>query len=251
MLDTQYRMHPTIAEFPNKAFYKGMLHNGTADQSGRVVPGFQPPETAFLVERDGVRRNLTFVDQDHPESPENKSMCNYREANIVSDIVADLLYCNPTMRGSDIGVIAPYVRQISLIDETLNADPKRLPAFQQLLGERAEQVRDVEVKTVDGFEGREKQVIIFSTVRSNDYGGIGFLADWRRLNVGLTRAKKVRCMTFLVPTDTVQALIIIGNSKTLGSARASLKPTSYPAGGAKIWKDFIKHLKERELIIHP
>ena len=57
--------------------------------------------------------------------------------------------------------------------------------------ERAQEVEDIEIKTVDGFEGREKAVIVFSTVRSNPAGWIGFLADWRRLNVGVTRAKRV------------------------------------------------------------
>lgn len=50
---------------------------------------------------------------------------------------------------------------------------------------------DIEIKTVDGFEGREKEVVIFSTVRCNSLGYIGFLGDWRRFNVGLTRARRV------------------------------------------------------------
>ncbi len=64
--------------------------------------------------------------------------------------------------------------------------------FIRILGqERVEELGKIEIKTVDGFEGREKEVILFSTVRSNARGFIGFLCDWRRLNVGITRAKRV------------------------------------------------------------
>lgn len=96
------------------------------------------------------------------------------------------------MKGSDIGVIAPYAAQIRTIYDKLNSDPDVAGAMQDVLGfHRALEVPDIEIKTVDGFEGREKAVIIFSTVRSNQRGYIGFLADWRRLNVGITRARRV------------------------------------------------------------
>jgi regulator of nonsense transcripts 1 len=97
------------------------------------------------------------------------------------------------LRGADIGVITPYAAQISLLEQYLGpTDDIRAKQFEEyLVVERAAERFDIEIKTVDGFEGREKDVIIFSTVRSNQKGYIGFLADWRRLNVGLTRAKRV------------------------------------------------------------
>ena len=79
----------------------------------------------------------------------------------------------------EIGIISPYSDQVNYIKSRT----------------------DIEVKTVDGFQGREKDIIIISTVRSNKWGNIGFLRDLRRLNVAITRAKK--------------KLIIIGNSQTL------------------------------------
>lgn len=91
---------------------------------------------------------------------------------------------------ADIGVITPYKAQMQLINDLLKAG-----------GESEEGVDQVEVKTVDGYQGREKEVIILSTVRANDEGQIGFLRDRRRANVSLTRARR--------------GLIVVGNQKTL------------------------------------
>ena len=99
-------------------------------------------------------------------------------------------------------MIAPYTAQIRLIDQLLHPDAgsERYQNYSDVLGEiRSGDLEAIEIKTVDGFEGREKQVIIFSTVRCNSAGRIGFLCDWRRLNVGLTRAKRVgRAKDFVV-----------------------------------------------------
>lgn len=89
-------------------------------------------------------------------------------------------------------MIAPYTAQVRLITQHLLSHPEKQEAFKDILGpDRAEELEGIEVKTVDGFEGREKDVMIVSMVRCNPGGWVGFLGDWRRLNVALTRARKV------------------------------------------------------------
>ena len=110
---------------------------------------------------------------------DSKSIVNELEADVSVSIARD--YLNAGVSEDDIGIISPYADQVKLIQEST----------------------PVEVKTVDGFQGREKEIIIISTVRSNEHGNIGFLKDLRRLNVAITRAKR--------------KLIIIGNKDTLMS----------------------------------
>lgn len=134
-------------------------------------------------------------------------------------------------------MIAPYVAQIRTITDFLQVDAERQLAFRTWLGDaRAAEVADIEVKTVDGFEGREKQVLIFSTVRSNPAGYIGFLADWRRLNVGLTRAKR--------------ALIMLGSMRTLAAAKVGqFASEALPQDGARVWREFGRWLKDRGMVM--
>ncbi|WWC94560.1 hypothetical protein V866_001407 [Kwoniella sp. B9012] len=232
MLDTQYRMHPTLSSFPSKTFYSNLLKNGTP-ASQRL-----PPDTEFLVRdsQTGQRRNITFLNHDHPESPISKSLANYGDAEYACDVIADLMYKNPTLKGSDIGIITPYISQLRLLSNHLS-DPQRLDAFRDLLGEdRVRELEDIEIKTVDGFEGREKEVIIFSAVRCNDAGWIGFLGDWRRVNVAMTRGRK--------------ALIMIGSKRTLQKARVGKSgEETLPSGGAKVWWDLIGWLEEEGCIL--
>ena len=108
---------------------------------------------------------------------DSKSFVNRTEARICLKLAND--YLDKGVKKEDIGIISPYADQVKLISEHI----------------------DVEVKSVDGFQGREKEIIIISTVRSNDNGELGFLNDLRRLNVAITRAKR--------------KLIIVGNQDTL------------------------------------
>ena len=144
------------------------------------------------------------------------------------------------MKGSDIGIIAPYVAQISLFNRLFTTDPKFLARFESVLGTQGlNDLKQIEISTVDGFEGREKDVIIFSTVRNNASGHIGFLADRRRLNVGLTRAKR--------------GLFIVGSMRTLKQGRLNGDPEeNVIAGvrkGADVWKRYAKFLSEERLVV--
>lgn len=219
MLDTQYRMHPLISEFPCTEFYGATLRDGTVSKTGVVLSQLKPPRSRLLDGKsaaDGSHPAMLFVDHDNPEEKKDRSHLNHQESKIVARIVEDLLLKNADLNGKDIGVIAPYVAQIKLLEKTLRHDPQWTDHFIRALGEqRAREIRDVEVRTVDGFEGREKEVIIFSTVRNNSYGEIGFLADRRRMNVALTRAKR--------------GLFVLGSIRTLGG---SAKRTQSAKGDA-------------------
>ena len=172
-------MHPCIAMFPSDLFYGGKLLNGVSAPERRPLAGFPWPREEFPV---------AFVPVKGIEMDDGVSKMNEAEAAAACDAVAALLsggQCTP----SDIAVVTPYAAQARLIRRMT----RRLT---QNSGQSY-----IEVSSVDGFQGREKQAVVFSAVRSNDYGAIGFAGDWRRVNVSFTRARR--------------ALIVIGNDQTL------------------------------------
>ena len=174
LLNVQYRMNKLLMKFPNSEFYNNSLKSDSSvnDINIKDLIGSDYDEDALLfMDTSTIKNNK----ENHLK--DSKSIINKLEAEIAISVAND--YITAGVSEEDIGIISPYADQVKIIqDET-----------------------PVEVKTVDGFQGREKEIIIISTVRSNDNGNIGFLSDLRRLNVAITRAKR--------------KLIIIGNRKTL------------------------------------
>ncbi|KAL3763335.1 hypothetical protein ACHAW5_011002 [Stephanodiscus triporus] len=179
MLDTQYRMHPGISMFPSDLFYGGKLKDGVSPPERRPLQGFPWPREEFPI---------AFIPViDSVEIDDGVSKANEAEALEVCHAVVQLLdggQCTV----SDIAVVTPYAAQVRLIRRQLRNLLPQGPPF-------------VEVSSTDGFQGREKEAVIFSAVRSNSYGAVGFVSDWRRINVSFTRARR--------------ALIVVGNPDTL------------------------------------
>ena len=184
MLTTQYRMHPIMREFPSARFYDNRLEDG-------CTPEQRPPPAGFLW--PDWDRPMAFVPVSGVEETdeEGKSRSNRDEAALVLTIVNDLLMAGD-VEPEDIGVVTPYNGQVRALTNLFDQAGGREPG-QPYAG--------LEIKSVDGYQGREKDVIVFSTVRANDEGEVGFLADYRRLNVAITRAKR--------------GLVILGHPATL------------------------------------
>ena len=179
MLDTQYRMHPAISMLPSDLFYGGKLKNGVTPPERRPLQGFEWPREEFPVAFIPVTESI--------ETDDGGSKANEAEAVEVCHAVVSLLE-GGQCTVSDIAVVTPYAAQVRLIRRQLREVLPRGPPF-------------VEVSSTDGFQGREKEAVVFSAVRSNTYGSVGFVSDWRRINVSFTRARR--------------ALIVVGNPDTL------------------------------------
>jgi len=164
-LGTQYRMHESIAAFPNEAFYDGLLTHASRNRDWTI----------------GTLDPLVGVDvSGSEERTPRESLYNPAEVEaVVAEIDRLLRY---GVDPADIGVITPYTGQVAKIRSALASH------------DQSGLHHDVTVNTIDSFQGSESKAIVVSFVRSNDAGQIGFL-DFpnegpRRLNVALTRAKK-------------------------------------------------------------
>lgn len=187
LLDTQYRMNHQIMQFPSDCLYEGKLiaYKDNADICLSDLAEFD--------DSDANSKCIWMDTQggDYPEQTnedENNSKFNEHEIKLVQQHLQKLKSIG--ISAKDIGIISPYNAQVSLLKKHIK-NP------------------EIEISTVDGFQGREKEVIIISLVRSNEINQVGFLLDKRRLNVAMTRPKR--------------QLYIVGDLELIGSSTPYLK----------------------------
>ncbi|KAG7344934.1 DNA helicase [Nitzschia inconspicua] len=210
-LREQYRMPPALLQHPSSYFYNGIV------QSAVSMEQKQPPPTGFpWPESD---QPLAFVQVGNGDSEVVHTMggrSNPTEAKLVATIVFYLLQEKDVSAG-DIAILTPYSKQVQAIRSALEersiqvgrASPTLFSATKvpaPLGGSRlSSAIRNIQVGTVDSFQGQETDVVVFSAVRSNTMSELGFLRDRRRLCVAITRARR--------------GLILLGDSTVLNTCR--------------------------------
>ena len=205
MLDTQYRMHPSIADFPSKEFYHSKLFNGISEQDrdNRKIAAFPWPTS----------KPLCFIDTAGKEEvgPNGTSYLNRFEAEEVVRVLKKLFALG--VKQEQIGVISFYDGQRCYLESLI----------QRSIGN----LSNLDVNSVDAFQGREKDVIVLTCVRANSSGDLDFISHRRRLNVALTRAR--------------YGLVICGNARTL-QFRAK-------KGKESVWNSLLLSFQKQRLIV--
>ncbi|KRX99386.1 Regulator of nonsense transcripts 1, partial [Trichinella pseudospiralis] len=201
-LQVQYRMHPLLSLLPSNLFYEGTLQNGVTEQE-RTLEGVD-----FRWPNPTVPMFFWCTANQEEISSSGTSFLNRAEASYIEKVATKFLRSG--IRADQIGIITPYEGQRAyIVQHMLLSGPLNSQLYEE-----------IEVANVDAFQGREKDFILLSCVRSNKHSEIGFLNDPRRLNVALTRAR--------------YGLIIVGNPKVL-----SRQP---------MWHSLLKFCKENHCL---
>jgi regulator of nonsense transcripts 1 len=219
-LQTQYRMHPALSEFPSNYFYEGTLVNGVSARD-RTPPG----RAAFPFPQPAVP--MFFFNSPGEEEPSDSgtSFINRYEAFLVSQIITKL--CRAQVNPRHIGVITPYAGQRFYLKQFLAAAGE-LPL---------EFYPHIEIASVDSFQGGERDYIILSCVRANRHSAIGFLKDPRRLNVAITRAR--------------MGLVIVGSAAVLAANRLWYALIRHFQTKELLVEGDLNHLKPSPLVLGP
>jgi DNA replication ATP-dependent helicase Dna2 len=214
-LRTQYRMNRDIMRLCNGLIYGSRMRCGKTDvAAGRIA--LSRPEVAGEFDMfhrrwtkaalDAERAVLMYDTDDVPmyERKGQGSKVNYGEAAVVSALAVALVLCG--MQPGDIGIISPYRAQVMYIREAIVKWLRTTTRFYgQFVTDPNWVSEQIEVHTVDKFQGRDKQCILFSAVKSNPKRKPGnHVTDWQRLNVAITRA--------------MRKFILVGSMNTLRNA---------------------------------
>lgn len=192
LLNIQYRMHEKIMHFSNSQFYAGALKASDKVANKKLKISENQP--------------LQFIDTagcgfEEKINPSSKSRYNPEEFLIIREHLLQLIEaCKNEGDQAEIAIISPYKEQVMHISDALNEDV-------DLADHR------ITVSTIDGYQGQEKDVVYLSLVRCNEKGDIGFLRDYRRMNVAMTRAKRM--------------LVLVGDSGTISQDRFYSKFLDY------------------------
>ncbi|KAI0513697.1 hypothetical protein KFK09_009727 [Dendrobium nobile] len=201
LLNIQYRMHPSISKFPNSNFYENRISDG----ENVLVPSYLRQYLS-----GPLYGPYSFINIERGKEGTDKhgrSKKNMIEAAVAAQIVEKLFKASErTNQKLSVGVVSPYTAQVFAINEKVGKKYDLSNYF------------SVKVRSIDGFQGSEEDIIIFSTVRSNKTGSLGFLTNVQRTNVALTRAK--------------HCLWILGNEATLSRHE-------------NIWSELIYDAKKR------
>ncbi|XP_058085569.1 uncharacterized protein LOC131232997 isoform X2 [Magnolia sinica] len=183
LLSVQYRMHPQIRDFPSRYFYQGRLTD-----SESVVT--MADETYYS---DPLLKPYVFYDVTHGRESHRGGSVSYQNIHEAQFSLRLYEHLQKTLKSSggkkvSVGIITPYKLQLKCLQRE----------FEEVLN--SEEGRELYINTVDAFQGQERDVIIMSCVRASNHG-VGFVADIRRMNVALTRARR--------------ALWVMGNANAL------------------------------------
>lgn len=183
LLSVQYRMHPQIRDFPSRYFYQGRLSD-----SESVI---KLPDEAYY--KDPLLRPYIFYDIRHGRESHRGGSVSYQNIHEAQFCLRLYEHIQKTVKSLglpkiSVGIITPYKLQLKCLQRE----------FEEVLN--SEEGKDIYINTVDAFQGQERDVIIMSCVRASTHG-VGFVADIRRMNVALTRARR--------------ALWVMGNANAL------------------------------------
>ena len=231
LLTVQYRMHQAIMDFSNQYFYGGALqaHESVRERLLSADYGIWnaelPPDefaefpseapnapTSIRHSTTPYLESVIFIDtagtgfeekinrRTGKDSSRYQSKYNPEEALLVREHLLQLLSKFPASALPSFGILSPYREQVNYLEQLVREDATLAP----LLVPRTNEVRSgLAINTIDGFQGQERDVIYISLVRSNNRHEIGFLSDYRRMNVAMTRARML--------------LVVIGDSATIGN----------------------------------